>query len=38
VKPGAAVLQRSEVIQISGESYRLRAHRARAERLRGATK
>ena len=29
------LLHRSVVLQIDGESYRLRAHRARAERLRG---
>jgi DNA replication protein DnaC len=29
------LLHRSVPIQIDGESYRLRAHRARAERLRG---
>ena len=29
------LLHRSVVLQIDGESYRLRAHRARAEALRG---
>lgn len=32
------LLHRSVVIQISGESYRMRAHRARAERLRGSAR
>jgi DNA replication protein DnaC len=31
------LLHRSVVLQIDGESYRMRAHRARAERLRAAT-
>jgi DNA replication protein DnaC len=32
------LLHRSVVISISGDSYRMRAHRARAERLRGGQK
>ena len=32
------LLHRSVVLQIDGESYRMRAHRARAERLRAASK
>jgi DNA replication protein DnaC len=32
------LLHRSVVLQIEGESYRMRAHRARAERLRAAAK
>ncbi len=32
------LLHRSVVLSIAGESYRTRAHRARAERLRGGQK
>lgn len=32
------LLHRSVVITVSGDSYRMRAHRARAERLRGGQK
>jgi DNA replication protein DnaC len=32
------LLHRSVVLQIEGESYRMRAHRARAERLRAAAR
>jgi DNA replication protein DnaC len=32
------LLHRSVVVAISGDSYRMRAHRARAEKLRGGQK